>query len=530
LKNPLLYEFLFKNKLWLPVVVVLNILSGLARTAGASYLGKISDMIEARHIETLPLTMILGALIMVSAYIIRSMGADVCLYLSEKLALDIRLKIADKLKRMDLRSFEKFEKGDLQSVYRNDVGSASGILYIILSRILNNIALFVFSVLYMMSIDPVLTAIVTAGVLLMGVLNQYILNRIRKYQALAQKSLGEISSVFESGFSAIDLIKSYGAKNYLLSFFGRSRENYSRNMLKAEAVNAGRLTVYNISNTLAFFGSMIFLGYKGIAGEISVGQVLVYLYLIKQILVPVEVIFRWMTSVVRSGASWDRICHIINQADGGREKAADSETADSLSLVNAAYSYDGAAEIFRGLNLEVNKGRIMRISGRSGCGKTTLLKILLGLYRSPRTVIKLNGRETETLSGIAACASSADTLFPLSVYENIALGNERITREECLDLINRLGFGGWIASLPKGIDTSPGEQELSGGQRQMIVNARALLSGFPVIILDEPFSALDAEKEKLLVDELLRRKKSRIIMLTSHRRQPVEYEDTILAL
>jgi ABC-type bacteriocin/lantibiotic exporter with double-glycine peptidase domain len=110
------------------------------------------------------------------------------------------------------------------------------------------------------------------------------------------------------------------------------------------------------------------------------------------------------------------------------------------------------------------------------------------------------------------------------------LGNEQIKKEDCCIMLQKLGFGEWIDSLPKGIDTVLKSNELSGGQQQMIINARALMAEFPVLILDEPFSALDGEKEKLFVEELIRRKKSRLVVLVSHRQQMTDYEDQTICI
>jgi ABC-type multidrug transport system fused ATPase/permease subunit len=540
----MMLSFLLHNKLLLFASILINMLSGFTRTIGASYLEKLSDMIGQKTFENFINVMLAGAFIMFSAYVLRSIGADICIFLNEKLALHIRLKIFDKITRMDFFTFEKYKKGDLQSVFRNDVNAASYVLYIIFSRILNNVFLFAFSVWYMMTIDVNFTIIIVLCIIIFGVLNQYILNKVKKYQIMVQKGLGDITSVFESGFTAIELIKSYGAKEYIVSLFNQNREKYNKNSMKTEIIRALRLVVYNLSSMIAFFGSMIYLGYKGINGDISIGQVLVYIYMIKQILVPVEVIFRWMMEIARGRVSWDRVYQIIDLPEEKYDKILKDKTVetnilpkqpcpvrsaaglvDSLVVSGINYSYEADKKILDNVSFNMKKGDIIKIAGKSGSGKTTLIKILLGLYSSPSAVIQVNYKAVKSLWGTSSYASSSDTLFPLSIYENIALGNERIKKEECRTLLYRLGFGEWIDTLPKGIDTVLKSNELSGGQQQVIINARALLAEFPIVVLDEPFSALDQGKEKLFTEELMRRKESRLIILISHRQQTIGCED-----
>jgi ABC-type transport system involved in cytochrome bd biosynthesis fused ATPase/permease subunit len=115
------------------------------------------------------------------------------------------------------------------------------------------------------------------------------------------------------------------------------------------------------------------------------------------------------------------------------------------------------------------------------------------LLLSYDSAVYKNYKTVKSLLGVSSYASSNDTLFPLSIYENIILGNERIKREECYAMLHKLGFGEWIDSLPKGIDTVLKSNELSGGQQQMIINVRALLSEFPIVVLDEPLPRLVLE-------------------------------------
>lgn len=530
-KNPLFSAFLLHNKCWLLAVVAANALAGFTRTAGASYLGRITDLVEAGKGQSLWFLALTGAVIMMSAYFFRFLAAAFCLYLTEKLALDTRIKLAEKLKRMDFLTYEQYKTGDIQSVFRNDINNGANLLYILLSRILNNIFLFVFSVFYMLSISPGLTVVMTMAILSMGALNQHILKRLKTHQTLAQKNLGDITTLVESGYTAIDTIKSYSAITYMLAFFRKNRFRYNDSLLKAEKINIGRFTIYNLSQTLTIFGSLFFLGFKCIQGDMPLGRVLVYIYLIKQILVPVEVIFRWMSRVVRSNASWSRIYDILDIPDV-KDGPAHLKPAPfhAVDVSNISYSHDKAGTILHEEAVSLKKGELTGLLGRSGSGKTTLLKILLGLYHCPGAVFLVDTNEVPSLSGLAAYVSSADDVFPFSVYENIILANGMISRENCLSMIERLGFSDWIRSLPEGIDTPVGEKKLSGGQKQMIVNARALLSDFPVVILDEPFSAMDSDKEKLLLSELSRQKKYRLLLITSHREQTMEFYDKTVIL
>ena len=229
------------------------------------------------------------------------------------------------------------------------------------------------------------------------------------------------------------------------------------------------------------------------------------------------------TAAGRTGADSER------RADKGHSAAREVR---SLTASDIRYAFDGEKEILHGLTVSLKKGGMTALVGESGSGKTTLLKVLMGLYESPSARFAVNGGSATDPGALVAYASSESQLFPVSVYENITMGRTDIPPEKCAAMIRRLGFSSWLEGLPDGLDTVLAENavNLSGGQRQMINNARALLSGRPVLILDEPFSALDPERQQCLLDVLADEKQRRIILITSHRPDTVAVCDQVIQL
>lgn len=517
-KTHIIFSFLYSNIWLLLLSIVINLLSGYTRTLGATYLGGIVSALRRKQIILLYRLPLYGVLIMTSSYLLRWLAAVISRHLTAKLAFETRKKIITHLEKIPFYEYEKYGTGNLQSIIVNDVEYAANILYIILSRILNNVFLFVFSILYMLSVNCKITVVVLIIILTIGYINTYILKKIKNLRLETRKSLGDLSTILENTYSITDTIKTYNAQSYAKSIFDRHRNFYSKQMVQCEYVDATRLTIYNIVNNLVLYGSTIYLGYIGICGIISIDEAIIMIYLIKQIMLPIEVIFRWSSRVLSCLGAWERIEGVLRHNVDCTQDDLDVPIPDKLEFTDIAFSYEKKGNIFKNLSsFSLVKGKVYRLNGKSGAGKTTLLKLLMGLYKSNNT--KINGKELSHLPIKCAYSSSDFELFPLTIYENITLGNEMISKEECNHLIDRLGFGAWISSLPNKIDTMIFENStnLSGGQKQMIVNARALLSQCDFIILDEPFSALDFEHEKLLCDVLNDEKRNKIILITSHR-------------
>ena len=156
-----------------------------------------------------------------------------------------------------------------------------------------------------------------------------------------------------------------------------------------------------------------------------------------------------------------------------------------------------------------------------------MMKVLLGLYPCPTARYLMDGTIISTLQSNITYACLDQAVFSMSVYDNLSMGDPAIDKESCVRLIEQMGFGEWLRGLEKGIDTQIKPDSLSGGQKQMISTCRALLQETPILLLDEPFSALDTEKRKRLWEELQRRKEKQLILIVSHAEAEEDDEDKI---
>ncbi len=520
-----------KNNIFLVLVcILLNMISGISKSVGAIYLQRITDALESNYFDHLLSFILIGGALTFASYVIRWLGAIVPRYLMEKFSYETRISLFKHLVRIPFLTYEGFSLGELQSLIQNNSIKAGQAFYTILSRILNNIFLFIFSIWVMLHTNVRATMIAVMIVLIATAINQLILKKMKRYEKAAQHSLGAMTQSLESTFKGISTVKTYWAKDFVLSNYLVKQEEYCINKLKSAKVNAIRTIWYNFVENLCLYSSVAYLGYMGINGLMSFGEVTMFIYLIKQIIMPIEVVFRWMSTLVMSSASWELIMHKFNISGESINSENESTQINNVKIENLSFSYDKSSPIINNLSLFLEKGKITGLFGSSGTGKSTLLKILSGLYSSSEGTYKVDGNRIDTLKPYITYASLDRSIFPMTIYENITLGYDNIVPEDVTKLLFELGFESWISTLSDGINAIVTNDDMSGGQKQAISTARALLSQRPIMILDEPFSALDSEKVEYISDILKKEKKNRIILITSHRSDKLNLFDVEVKL
>lgn len=231
--------------------------------------------------------------------------------------------------------------------------------------------------------------------------------------------------------------------------------------------------------------------------------------------------------------------------DGGEQTAETSQlkavagmqTTTAVEIRSIHFSYTGEEDVLRDFSLEVKRGECVAITGASGCGKTTLSKLLLGLYPVTDGDIRVNGvsmRECDlaSLRRQIAYVPQEPYLFQGSIAENIRMGRPEATEEEIIQAAKQAHAHDFIMEFPERYDTKVGERgnNLSGGQRQRIAIARAILKDTSIILLDEATSALDNESEQAVNEALRNLQGQKTILMIAHRPSTIELADRVCTM
>jgi ABC-type multidrug transport system fused ATPase/permease subunit len=280
-------------------------------------------------------------------------------------------------------------------------------------------------------------------------------------------------------------------------------------------------------------------GYLTFRGEISVGALLASVYLIWMVFIPVETALGWIRQFREITPALQRIFEILDRPieDEAILDVPIISGAHAFSFDSVRFRYNADEDVLEDFTLSVDKGRIVALVGSSGCGKSTVLKLLCGFYRPQEGQVRIFGGEIfehglRDARQEVSLVSQDTYLFPTTIEENIAYGRIGVGDADIVAAAKSANAHEFILQQPKGYKTYIGERgiRLSGGERQRIALARAILKDAPILLLDEPTSALDARSEAIVQEALDRFMVGRTVLVVAHRLSTIKKVDEIVVL
>uniref|UniRef100_A0A452H858 Uncharacterized protein n=1 Tax=Gopherus agassizii TaxID=38772 RepID=A0A452H858_9SAUR len=365
------------------------------------------------------------------------------------------------------------------------------------------------------------------------------------HQSLAQRvqeSLAKANEVAVETFQAMATVRSFANEEGAARRYGlRLQETYRLNKQEAAAYAASMWT-NSLSGLALKVGILYYGGRLVTAGAVSTGDLVTFVLYEMQFTTAMEVLLSVYPSVQKAVGSSEKIFEYMERTPqiSPHGTLAPPSLRGHLQVQDVWFSYPGRddAPVLKGVSLELRPGEVTALVGPSGAGKTSLVALLERFYEPQRGRLLLDGRdlreyEHHYLHSKVALVSQKPVLFARSLHENIAYGLGGRSRQEVMGAARRANAHGFIARLSHGYDTDVGEMggQISGGQRQGVAIARALLRDPRVLILDDATSALDTESQLWVEKEIYEGARAgRAVLLIAHRLSAVEQADRILVL
>jgi len=457
---------------------------------------------------------------------------------SRRVEADLRSDLFRHLQRLPRTYYDRARTGDLMSRATSDIEAARMALGPAIMYLTDAVMKIGFAVPALLWLNAGLTLWSVPALAGIGVGLLFIAPRLHKASRVAQDQLAAVSARAQESFAGVRVIKSFATEDREDAVMQRLSADYL-----AANVRLARMRGMMIAWISLFGGIAVILGlYHGardvIDGRFDIAGLLTFQSLLMALIWPMMA-FGWTLSMVQRGAAGlDRIAMVLSETP---EPASDSRKSagvirGDLQVRGLSFAYNGQP-VLESVDFELAAGKTLGIVGPTGSGKSTLVSLLPRLYSPPRGSILLDGTDVcdmqlSDLRGAFAVVPQEAFLFSATLRDNVRFARPDADERVVQDAAEASRLAVDLHQIPGGLDAVVGERgvTLSGGQRQRTALARALAADAPILILDDALSAVDAETEAAILENLERERKARSLLIVAHRVSAVRDADLILYL
>jgi ABC-type multidrug transport system fused ATPase/permease subunit len=464
--------------------------------------------------------------------------------LAQQLVYDLMVHLYQKLQQLSLSFYSRNKVGDLIQRMSADVFVAYFLIGQILIPALTSVVCLIAMFYIMARIDMVL-AVVAFSVIPMLVITLTIFARPMNRTATEQyRTQGSFSAFLQQTLSSMKIIQAFGRESFMDEKLNKQAREMGRAFIKANKLSM-TFNQFTVLITALTSAVLVLLGaYRGMNGNLSTGDLFVFLGYITALFAPVNSLVTAAGSAIAIGARGRRVFDIIDSDEVVKQKANPVQLPypkGAIEFRNVTFGYpdgDGTRqEVLHDISFKIEPGQVVAIVGPTGAGKTSLISLLSRFYDPWKGEILLDGvnladLELSSLRKNISIVLQEPFIFPMTVAENIAFGDPAASLDEIIEAAKNAQAHDFICRLPGGYETMLAESgsSLSGGEKQRIAIARALLKKAPLLILDEPTSAVDSLTEAKIFEAVNRISAGKTVFLISHKLSTIKHADQIITL
>lgn len=469
----------------------------------------------------------------VHSYLIQSIG--------QRVIRDVRNQLFAHMQSLPLSYFHRHHTGTLMSRITYDItlmqGTVSGGVNTLLRQGVTMAGLI--GVAFYR--DWFLACCAVIVLPLASILVVHIGRRLRRFSRLAQEQMGQLSTLLEEVFSSIAVVKGFGRETYESERFHGRNASYYRLMMRAVRTSELGSPIMEGLGALGVAAVVFYGGQQVVAGTTTPGTFFSFLTAILMLYEPMRKLARVNHTLQNAMAASERVFAVLDTPDeyeGEQDKPVLPVLRQHLTFTDISLRYQSDSPlVLQDINLQVRAGEVVALVGVSGAGKTSLVQLVPRFFEPTHGRITIDGIDIRHVSLASlreqiGFVSQDILLFDDTLRHNILYGNLNASEQQMLAAAEAAYVHDFVMHLQDGYDTVIGERgvKLSGGEKQRLAIARAVLRNAPILILDEATSALDSASEQMVQQALVHLMKDRTTFVIAHRLSTIRHADTIVVL
>ena len=428
---------------------------------------------------------------------------------SSGFAKNIRKAVFYKIQNFSFTNIDKFSTAGLITRFTTDIANIQNSYQMILRLLVRAPLMLIFATMMTIYISPGLSTIFIGAIIILGIVMVVVIFLVHPIFLQAMKKYDKINSDLQENINAVRVVKAYVRENYEINKFKNSTDGLRNTLLKAEKIiifvaPAMQFCMYSCIILLSWFGAK-----KIVAGNLTTGQLMSLFSYTANILMSLLMFAMVIVTITFSRASGERIVEVLDEEPS--IKNIDNPVLEvidgSISFENVNFSYSNNPEVLNleNINIHINQGETIGIIGGTGSAKSALVQLIPRLYDVLNGEVKVGGvnvknYDIKTLRDNVAMVLQKNVLFSGTIKENLMWGNKNATEDEMIHACKLAQADEFIQRFPDKYDTyiEQGGSNVSGGQKQRLCIARALLKNPKILILDDSTSAVDTKTDKLI--------------------------------
>lgn len=459
-------------------------------------------------------------------------------HVSQRASYKLRKEISHKLNRLPMSYYDKQNTGDIMSVITNDIDTLQLNLNQSATQLVSSIVTLI-GIFIMMCTINVTLAIITALVLpVASIIVMLIVKKSQKHFINQQNYLGSVDGEVEEMISGHTVIKAFNAEEKSMKNFDQDNNKLCDAGFKAQFLSGLMHPIMNFVSNLNYTIIAILGAIFAINGKITVGNIQSFIQYSRNFTNPIAQLAQISNLIQSMIAASERVFEFLEQEEYIDEGTKDcSKVKGNIEFKHVQFGYDKNKLIIKDFNAKVSSGEKIAIVGPTGAGKTTMVKLLMRFYELNGGEILLDGvnikdYKREYYETVFAMVLQDTWLFNGTILDNLRYGNLNASDKEVIDAAKTASADFFIRTLPDGYNSIINEEtnNISGGEKQLLTIARAILANPKVLILDEATSNVDTRTEELIQQAMDKVMEGRTSFVIAHRLSTIKNADLILVM